>query len=369
MAKRSDEGTVFQNGKGQWMAMIELPRGPDGKRKRRLRRADTKAEARKKLNEMRAEIRQTGTVSDARRTVSQAVEAFRESRPDSADDPWLTGLILAGLGGQKVKSLTVAVCDDFLSAASLGEYGERPIGSDHIRRLKQRLVAVLNNEMRLGLVQQNVAQVAELPPTSVDRREQQALTVEELRRLIEVAEGLYVVLIDLCGRNALRPAEARALCWSDIDVDRRELSVTGQMTRYNKRGPVKRASNARRTIGIDRSTIGRLEDWREVRCELETVAGSGWLESDFVVVNAAGKAIGREAFAIATEDYSESAGIDPHVTPYGLRHTAISHQADAGATSWEIADWAGTSEAMISSRYRHRLRRVSKLRPVDDGTD
>ena len=62
----------------------------------------------------------------------------------------------------------------------------------------------------------------------------------------------------------------------------------------------------------------------------------------------------------------ERAGIHPAITPYELRHTALSLQADAGRSSWEIADWAGTSEAMISGRYRHKLRRVAALQPIDD---
>jgi hypothetical protein len=41
-------------------------------------------------------------------------------------------------------------------------------------------------------------------------------------------------------------------------------------------------------------------------------------------------------------------------------------QADAGRSSWELADWAGTSEAMINQTYRHRLRRVSAVLPVDE---
>lgn len=50
---------------------------------------------------------------------------------------------------------------------------------------------------------------------------------------------------------------------------------------------------------------------------------------------------------------------DSMITPYELRHTAITHQADPGWTSFEIADWVGTSEQMLSERYRQRLRRVS----------
>ncbi len=41
-------------------------------------------------------------------------------------------------------------------------------------------------------------------------------------------------------------------------------------------------------------------------------------------------------------------------------------QADAGRSSWDLADWAGTSEAMINRVYRLRLRRVTSVLPVDE---
>jgi hypothetical protein len=40
---------------------------------------------------------------------------------------------------------------------------------------------------------------------------------------------------------------------------------------------------------------------------------------------------------------------------------SISLQADAGHSGFEIADWAGASEEMISRVCRHRLRRVAEL--------
>lgn len=366
MAGRSaQEGTVFQNRHGQWMAMIELPRGPDGKRRRRLRRARTKAEARAKLAELRDELRRTGTVADASRTVGEAVETFRSGRPPSPTDDWLLGLVLTGLGGRKVKELSVADCDAFLAECGRGAYGARPIGASHLRRVRQRLSAVLRNELRLGMVMQNAAEVAKLPAAMVEPSDRRSLTLEELHRLLEVSDGAIGVLVDLCGRNGLRPAEARALRWQDLDLDQGELEVSGQMDRTNSRGPVKRAANAARTIGIDGTTIERLKLWADDRSALRADARSAWTELGFVAVGAIGQPIGREAFAIAMRSLCADAGIQPYATPYELRHTAISLQADAGRTSWEIADWAGTSEAMISSRYRHRLRRVSRLLPVD----
>ena len=365
MSGSSHEGTVFQNKHGQWMAMIELPRGPDGKRRRRLRRGRTKAEAKAKLVEMRDELRRAGTVADAKRTVDEAVETFRSGHPPSPNDDWLLGLVLSGLGGRRVKRLSVADCDAFLVDCANGVHGNRPIGTSHLRRVRQRLTAVLRNEVRLGMVMSNVAEVAQLPTAKVEPKERRSLTIEELRRLLDVADGAIGVLVDLCGRNGLRPAEARALRWQDVRLDQHELEITGQMDRTNTRGSVKRAANAARTIGIDQTTVDRIKEWQRARAELQNAARSAWTELDFVAVGATGQPIDRESFAIAMRSLCEAAEIAPHVTPYELRHTAISHQADAGRTSWEIADWAGTSETMISSRYRHRLRRVSNLRPAD----
>lgn len=58
------------------------------------------------------------------------------------------------------------------------------------------------------------------------------------------------------------------------------------------------------------------------------------------------------------------AGI-PTITPYELRHTAITHQIESGRSASQVADWAGTSERMIYKHYRHKLREVVEVDPLD----
>ncbi len=128
---------------------------------------------------------------------------------------------------------------------------------------------------------------------------------------------------------------------------------------------MKKAQNAARTISLDEATITNLEAWREEQEAMQRIAGQRWQDLDMVVSTRTGTPVDRHALSRSMKSLSRKADLDPPVTAYELRHTAITHQADAGRSSWEIADWAGTSERMISSRYRHRLRRVSGLRPVD----
>ncbi|MDH4364375.1 MAG: hypothetical protein OEY70_09880, partial [Acidimicrobiia bacterium] len=147
--------------------------------------------------------------------------------------------------------------------------------------------------------------------------------------------------------------------WLGLDLDSQELSVRGQQDRQNNRTEPKKAHNSARTIQLDKTTIDRLKAWREEQDDLRRRAGPAWQESGIVASTALGTPVDRHSFARSMRLLCAKVGIDPPITSYELRHTAISMQADAGRSVWEIADWARTSEAMVSRIYRHRLRRVS----------
>ncbi len=211
----------------------------------------------------------------------------------------------------------------------------------------------------------NVAELAVLPAldnaqSGTDRR---ALTRVELGRLLRLAKGASLILIDLSGRNALRPAEARVIQWRNLDLDSGLLRITNQMDASGRLAAVKTRDSAR-TIRLDDNSIGRLDQWRDLQHRQATRAPR-WCNTDgLVVTSLAGTAIERNNFARSLHQLCERADIEP-IRPYELRHTAISHQADRGRSSWEIADWAGTSERMISDVYRHQLTQISALTPED----
>ena len=367
MAKRraATEGTVFQDSSGRWVAMLELPRRPDGRRLRKKRRGRTQAEAQRLLRAMRDEFAASATVTNARRTVDEAIGDYREAREAQGLSPgtlaqnrWQLDVIAEGLGRRRIAALTVADCDEFLDAAAQGIGERRPISRNHIARIRFVLINVLANEMRVGHLSRNVAELSILPATTVEKKERRALTVDELGRLLGAATGSRLVLVDLSARNGLRPAEARGLRWSDVDFDRRQLTVSGQLDRQNRRTGPKTKKSAR-SIQLDGTTIDRLQTWQLQQQKMQETARNAWADLDIVASTAFGKPVDRHAFARSLRGLCDRCQIDPPITPYELRHTAITMQADAGHSSWEIADWAGTSEAMISEVYRHRLRQVS----------
>ncbi len=142
------EGSIYRV-EGGWTAVLDLPRGPDGKRNRRRRRAKTKAEALDKLRLLQSEVATTGDIVDRDRRVSATLADFykvREAKRIATRtlelDRWMIGVIDDILGNRRIIDLGVADVDRFLAVAAEGRNG-RPIGRSSLRRIRSTLVAAI----------------------------------------------------------------------------------------------------------------------------------------------------------------------------------------------------------------------------------
>lgn len=374
------EGTVLRDG-DSWIARIDLPPGPDGKRRRVKRRARTKTEAHAKLKKLQEKYSAVENPDGLRRTVGEAVETYLDSRStDGVAEKtvvgwrWRGDVIVAGLGAVEIGKLSVRQCDTFLERAANGDFGQRTMAPETVRRVRSLLRAVLRNEMRLGNVGKNVADLADLPKARFGKSSytnedgdtssslRRTLSYADYRKLWEAATWPLLVVVDLCGRNGLRPSEARALGWRSINLDDQTLTVDRQMTSGTKFTPPKTRGSLR-TIPIDDTTVDILKTWKELQNEKMLRAGERWQPVGVVFSTGIGTPVNASNLRRMLSAACERAGLDSFV-PYELRHTAITFQCDQGIEDWEIADWAGTSVPMIQQIYRHRLHRVSRVRAV-----
>ena len=112
------DGAIYQEG-DKWVARVELPIGPDGKRRQRKRYRSTQRAARVALKELLADQNDGIPPDVAKRTVAEAVEAFRSiQNPDRAEitiyqENWRLDMIVQAFGAKHLRSLTVADCDAF----------------------------------------------------------------------------------------------------------------------------------------------------------------------------------------------------------------------------------------------------------------
>jgi len=333
------------------------------------------------LKELQKEVEAIDNPDGLRRTVAESVEFYLANRPNTGRAEMTIEIeasrgrtIAKGLGRREIGKLTVAECDRFLVKVAAGAFGRKPLKADSVRRIRALLVAVLRNEQRLGNLARNVAELSEMPAfeqeaiaddddgdsSSSVRR---ILSLDEYHRLRNGCDGAVQLFVDLCGRCGLRPSEARALRWSRLDLDEQTLRVDAQMSSKNKLVAPK-TRRSRRTISIDRDTLLLLDRWRVDQTARRRSAGDRWDDQhDFVLTTRNGTAFDGSNLRDSLAVRCERLDLDVYL-PYELRHTAITFQLDHGAETWEVADWAGTSERMIELIYRHRTSRVSRLPPL-----
>lgn len=153
------------------------------------------------------------------------------------------------------------------------------------------------------------------------------------------------------------------MVWSAVDWDAGVIAVGSRLNRSNEMiGPKTRA--AERSLRLGDDALGLLQRWRAEQEEQRALAGPAWVDMDLVASSSIGTAVSYWAIPQGLHALCERVGISPAVSPYELRHTAVSFQAEAGHSAWAIADWAGTSERMIADVYRHKLLGTSPLGPV-----
>ena len=377
MSRRSyGEGSVYPTSDGSgWMADLSIML-PNGKRKRVRRRARNKTEARRLLRSMRSELAPgggpiVGTPPSQRRTVAMAVADYLEVRHSMdlqprtlAKDRRQAEMIVEGLGNRRVASLSVDDSDGFLRDAAGGKFGA-PLGRPELRRLRQKLVRVIENDERRGFVTRNVASLAVIPdesPDRVPRRGPRAIPLDEIERLIAAVPEPINVLVDLIGRNGLRPAEARGLRWNRIDLSKATIRIDAQMNRDNQLAKAK-TIRSYRTIRFDEQTLARLHSWQETQSTWQSAAGPAWKAppEPLVVSTRFGTPMSQRNTHRSIVTGCEKTDVSPTISAYDLRHSAITIQVERGHQLHKIADWAGTSERMISDVYRHKLEIISDL--------
>jgi len=322
---------------------------------------------------MRAELEDFGHIPSTERKVSDMVDDYvrqvrvpgGRSRTVVVRDDLFASTIAAFFGDRSVSKVTVQDCDAFLAAFVAGELTSRgrPVSRAYARRARSFLAGAFKNDVRRGLATRNPAEVAVIPDSSATNGTKRALSAEEWRRLYDLADGAVKVGIDLGGRHGLRPQEVRAITWSQINFDAGTISVVTQLDADDEFADTK-THKSTRTIRLHPETVELLDQWCQDQTALRTKARGRWSDRDLVIATRWGTAIDQGNHRRSIRELSRRLGFGD-LTPYELRHTAITHQIEAGHPASVVADWAGTSERMIYQHYRHRLNEVVDLSPPD----
>ncbi len=146
----------------------------------------------------------------------------------------------------------------------------------------------------------------------------------------------------------LRPGEAVALKWQDVDTENKVLYVAGAR-KWTPGGYVIGAAKTKRSVRSLAMPPKLIEAFSRM------VRGK---DDDLCFPGRWGGVKDPAAMRHQLSRICNAGGVTP-ITPYELRHTAASLLSDAGVPIEVLADLLGhTTTTMLEQVYRHRVRKV-----------
>jgi integrase len=372
MARRrgKGDGGIRRRSDGRWEACIELGAGP-GQRPRKWIYGPTRAAVAERLRQAQAELDAGMALANERVQVGQFLDRWLADviRPTRSHETWVgyevnvRRHIKPAIGRRALAKLSPMDVQALITAKFEGGLAPRTVQYIHAT---QR--AALNTAMRWGLVGRNVAMLVD--PVRVDRPPVTPFSPEEVEKLLEAAAdhrlGAFYVTAMAIG---LRPSEALALTWSDVDLTEGVVHVRRALERRDGQYHFKetKSRTSRRNIPLPKVCALSLRAHRRRQLEERLVAGAEWQDHDLVFSSVFGLPLHRSEVSRQFSLLQEKAGV-AHRRLYDCRHTAASMLLAQGVAPRVVMETLGhSSYALTMDTYTHVM--PTLMRDAADAMD
>ena len=255
MAKRraSGEGNIRKRSDGRWEGRYVAGHDANGKPIRKNVLGKTQAEARDKLKRAIEESKLMDVGRADEFTVGAWAKTWYElySKPNIREStqerywnhirfhiiPYVGQIKLTKLTGRDVQKMYNDVRDHGRIPKGPNDKRERSLSASYIRSLHRMFHMCLQRAVKEQLIIRNPCDDVVLP--KVEKKEIMILKPEHMKAYLAEADRrgvLPIFFLELC--SGLRKGELVALLWSDLDVERKTISVSKQAVRV-KGGGVK----------------------------------------------------------------------------------------------------------------------------------
>jgi integrase len=229
----------------------------------------------------------------------------------------------------------------------------------------------LGDAFRTGTVARNVAELAKLP--KMERRTVVAMSPKEAERFLEAARSdRYYALWCVLLAGGLRPGEALALTWPDVDLDAGKIHVQRSLTRRGVQGwklVEPKTAKSRRAVVLPAFAVSALKAHRAAQAEERLLVGSEYQAHGFVFATEFGAPLALPnlyrrnyrrvcaAAELGTWEEIEVTGkrtkrkrrrFIPRYRLYDLRHTAATLLMRAGVHPKAVSERLGHSSVAFT---------------------
>lgn len=354
------EGSIYRREvDGRWIGSIVVGYTSTGRQRRKTVSAATRREAVEKLTRLQRDVTWGLVVTEQSITLGELVQRWhddvlRHQVQESARSNYLSIAnthLLPTLGRKRLSDLTPVHVDHLL--ASKIEEGLAP---STVRRIRAVFAQSLDQAMRWGYVNRNVATLSRSP--KVPRTEGRTLSPEQARSFLDTLEGhrneaLYALMLS----TGLRRGEALGLRWTDLDEAEGVLRVTRQLHRAEA-GLVlvdTKTALSRRSVNLAAPMIELLKARRKAQLVEFEALGKVPTASDFIFTTSMSTPLDPRNLLREFKGLCKQAGLgDWHV--HELRHSAASLMLAQGVPLQVVSRVLGhASIRMTADVYGHVL--------------
>jgi integrase len=362
-------GCITHRADGTYAAVIELSRGPDGRRRHKwFGGYRTRKGAQAKLNELMAELQANTFVAPSTMTLA---DYLRRWLAESAA-PRLAGRSLERtrciverhltpeLGGYRLSELRPLHIQSYLTQARTSgrKSGHGGLAGATLLKHFEVLHSALGQAVKWELIPRNPASAVDRPRVGTRPGQAiRALSAEEVAELLAAAAGtrLYTPIL-VAVTTGLRRGELLALHWADLDLDKGTLSVNCALEETGAGISFKapKTAQSRRTMPLPATTVQALRDHHRAQAELKLRAGPAYGDQDLVFATPLGAPWIPSNFGRTFRTFKTRHGYSFRF--HDLRHTHASLLLALGVHVKVVQERLGhASVTMTMDTYSHLL--------------
>lgn len=353
-------GQIILRGKNKYLVRLFLGRDARGKRRYHNHTVHgTKKDAQRYLNKVLRDQDLGQFVEPSNRPLGDYLDEWIKT----AVAPRVTAKTASDYKSLVKNHLKPALGDRKLSQLTVGEVQrhyngllDKGLSARSVRYVHSVLHSALDQAVKWELLSRNPAELIELPRQRP--REIQVLSPAQLKSFLEAARAdRWYALWELLVATGLRPGEALALKWDDLDGER--MRVQRNLVRHSDgtwelKDP--KTPRARRAVTVPKSVARTLKAHRTQ--QLEERLGAGRTYVDHGLIFAVGNGNPLDWRVVVQRHFNkiiECAEL-PRIRPYDLRHTCASLLLAAGENVKVVSERLGhASAALTLDVYSHVL--------------